>query len=37
MIVAALVCTATGVVGFYDHLGYRDTQTVCLQKVIATT
>ncbi|KMO30561.1 GNAT family acetyltransferase [Methylobacterium aquaticum] len=26
-----------GVVGFYDHLGYRDTQTVCLQKVIATT
>lgn len=24
-----------GVLGFYDHLGYRDTQAVCLQKVIA--
>jgi len=25
-----------GVLGFYDHLGYRDTTAVCLQKVIAT-
>ncbi|MET7247258.1 GNAT family acetyltransferase [Methylobacterium sp. EM32] len=24
-----------GVLGFYDHLGYRDTNAVCLQKVIA--
>ncbi len=24
-----------GVLGFYDHLGYRDTQAVCMQKVIA--
>ncbi|KMO37812.1 acetyltransferase [Methylobacterium tarhaniae] len=24
-----------GVLGFYDHLGYRDTHAVCLQKVIA--
>ena len=23
------------VLGFYDHLGYRDTNSVCLQKVIA--
>ncbi|KMO10610.1 GNAT family acetyltransferase [Methylobacterium platani] len=23
------------VLGFYDHLGYRDTTAVCLQKVIA--
>ncbi|GJD62765.1 GNAT family acetyltransferase [Methylobacterium frigidaeris] len=26
-----------GVLGFYDHLGYRDTNSVCLQKVIAET
>ncbi|SEP32149.1 hypothetical protein SAMN04487843_11151 [Methylobacterium sp. ap11] len=24
-----------GVLGFYDHLGYRDTNAVCLQRVIA--